>query len=450
MPSSPGEPDGHATGTVTNGDVIADALGELGVRRVYGSPLGDLPVVDPGDPDLTFLLADTDGRMGTGWGAAFVDGQILHLSSQPGGTARPRTITGIDGLVAALVEAELDAVPRTLAFELDLDLDAPVDEDLDLSGRPDGGVLVTLPPSLADLAIVAVVGPGVGRGETEALAEFAARGGIGVYNTWGAKGVFRWDSPFHYGTIGLQAHDLDLAELGSFDLVIASGLDPDEFGIDALAGFLVQEVAPWQIGALLADWPRAVRSVDNRPPLYGTVASVITPMYEQESAGTACAPSSCRSGARSCRDRCGSRNCGFWIAARSHRRPRIGGRPGASSTGFAVAAGIVAGLDGRPCVGRRRPARRCLRGGSRGRSSTRCRRLRAGVEPGDTSADDHLHLTRAGSPPLPTVRADRHGRGRRDVPRGPHRRRRSRDRVAARLLTTTDLVGAHPPGVGDS
>ena len=67
MPSSPGEPDGHATGTVTNGDVIADALGELGVRRVYGNPLGDLPVVDPGDPDLTFLLADTDGRMGTGW-----------------------------------------------------------------------------------------------------------------------------------------------------------------------------------------------------------------------------------------------------------------------------------------------------------------------------------------------------------------------------------------------
>lgn len=401
MPSSPGEPDGHVTGPVTNGDVIADALGELGVRRVYGSPLGDLPVVDPGDPDLTFLLADTDGRMGNGWGAAFVDGQILHLSSQPGGTARPRTITGIDGLVAALVEAELDAVPRTLAFELDLDLDAPVDEDLDLSGRPDGGVLVTLSPSLADLAIVAVVGPGVGRGETEALAEFAARGGIGVYNTWGAKGVFRWDSPFHYGTIGLQAHDLDLAELGSFDLVIASGLDPDEFGIDALAGFLVQEVAPWQIGALLADWPRAVRSVDHRPPLYDTIASVVTPMYEQES-GPVTPPRAALQLSGAAPDHAviaaDPGTAGFWIA-----RTFPTGVPGSvvvpalRQPGFAVAAGIVAGLDGRPCVS-------VVDGPLDDASEAAlevARRLGVSVsvqvwEPGDTSADDHLHLTRAG------------------------------------------------------
>lgn len=63
----PGEPDGHATGTVTNGDVIAGTLGELGCggsTAIHSAT----SVVDPGDPDLTFLLADTDGRLGSGTG----------------------------------------------------------------------------------------------------------------------------------------------------------------------------------------------------------------------------------------------------------------------------------------------------------------------------------------------------------------------------------------------
>lgn len=397
MPSSPGDRD-HLT---TNGDVIADALGELGVRRVYGRALGDLPVVDPGDPDVTFLLADTDGRLGTGWGAAFVEGQILHLSSQPGGTARPRTITGVDGLVAALVEAELDAVPRTLAFELDLDLDAPIDDDLDLSGRPDGGVLVTLSPSLADLAIVAIVGPGVSRGAADVLGEFATRGGIGVFNTWGAKGVFRWDSPFHYGTIGLQADDVDLAELGSFDMVIASGLDPEEFGLDALAGLLVQEVAPWQIGALLTDWPRAVRPVDDRPPLYATIAQVVTPMYEQAS-GPVTPPRAALQLSGAAPDRAvvaaDAGTAGFWIA-RTFPTGVAGSVvvPALRQPGFAVAAGVVAALDERPCV--------AVIDGPLDDASEAvldvARRLGVSVAvqawvPGETSTDEHVEITRAG------------------------------------------------------
>lgn len=368
---------------------------------MFGLGLGDLPRVDPGDPDLSLLLADADGRIGNGWGAAVLDGQLLHLSSQPGGTARPRTVTGVDGLVAALVEAELDAVPRTLAFELDLDLDAPVDDDLDLSGRPDGGVLVTLSPSLADLAIVAVVGPGLSRGEADALAEFAARGGIGVFNTWGAKGVFRWDSPFHYGTIGLQARDLELAGLDQFDLVIASGLDPDELGPDALAGLLVQEIAPWQLGAVLADWPRASRPVADRPPLYETIASIVTPMYER-SGGPVTPPraalhlsGAAPEGAVVVAD---PGAAGFWVA-RTFPTGVAGSVvvPAIAQPGFAVAAGIVASLDGRACVG--------ITDGPLDDTSVAlldaAQRLGASVAvqcwvDGDTGTDEHLELTRAG------------------------------------------------------
>ena len=37
--------------------------------------------------------------------------------------------------------------------------------------------------------------------------------GAPVVNTWGAKGVLRWDDPHHAGTAGLQADDFDLAGL---------------------------------------------------------------------------------------------------------------------------------------------------------------------------------------------------------------------------------------------
>ena len=381
--------------------MIADALGELGVRRVYGRGLGDLDVVDAGDADLALLLADTDGRLGTGWGAAFLDGQVLHLSSQPGGTAHPRTVTGVDGLVAALVEAELDAVPRTLAFELDLDLNAPVDDDLDLSGRPDGGVLVTLSPSLADLAIVAIVGPGLSRGEADALGEFAARGGIGVFNTWGAKGVFRWDSPFHYGTLGLQARDLELAELDGFDLVLTSGLDPAELDAAVLGGLLVQDIAPWQLGAALADWPRKARTVAPRPALYGAIAAVVTPMYEQ-STGPITPPRAALQLAGAAPDgavvAADAGTAGFWIA-RTFPTGVVGSVvvPALHQPGFACAAGLVAALDARPCVA-------VVDGPIDAASDAvldAARRLGLAVAvqswvPGDTTPDDHVEITRSG------------------------------------------------------
>ena len=74
-----------------------------------------------------------------------------------------------------------------------------------------------------------LAGPGVLRDRAvDGLREFAAAANIGVANTWGAKGVFNWDSPHHLGTCGLQAHDFELLGFGELDLLWVVGLDPEE------------------------------------------------------------------------------------------------------------------------------------------------------------------------------------------------------------------------------
>ncbi|NLA35718.1 MAG: hypothetical protein GX868_08515 [Actinobacteria bacterium] len=324
--------------------------------RTYGHPLGDLDHVEVPHADLALLLADAEGRIGTGWGAALLDGQLLHLSSQPGGTAAPQVIASAEAFVAVLTDLEIDRTPATVALALDFDLGAPAPADANYSGRPDGGVAATLSPSLDGLNIVAVVGPGVSRAGGEALAEFAARGGVGVFNTFGAKGVFRWDSPFHFGTIGLQAGDVEAAGLLDVDLIVTSGLDPDEFGTDALAlgRAMVLDIAPWQLEIALVDWPRRHRTVPERPPLYSTISGIVQPMYER-SAGPITPPRAALHLAGAAPDGAvvvaDAGMAGYWIArtfptgiANSVVIPAL------DQPGFAAAAALVAGLNKRPCV----------------------------------------------------------------------------------------------------
>lgn len=339
----------------TCGDVVADALREVGVARVYGHPLTGLPHVEVAHADVALLLADVDGRLGDGWGAALLDGQLLHLSSQPGGRAHPATVGSPAELVAMLVEHELDTTPRTVALALDFDLSAPFDGSLDVPARPDGGVLVTLSPGLAGLRIVALVGPGVARGHADQVAELAARGGIGVFNTWGAKGVLRWDNPAHFGTIGLQERDAELAGLASADLVLTSGLDPDECPSIVPPGVLVQDLPPYQLVAALADWPRAHRQVPERPPLYGAVSGLVTPWYERSTGPVTPARAALHlagaapEGAVVVAD---AGVAGFWIA-RTFPTGLVGSVvvPALDQPGVAAAGALVAGLAGRPCVG---------------------------------------------------------------------------------------------------
>lgn len=299
------------------------------------------------------MLADADGRVLGGRGVALLDGQLAHLSSQPGGTAHPVTVTSLDELDELVAATTLDTVPGTVAVHLDLDLDAPAPEVVATDPAPPP-VVVTLSPSMADVSMLAVVGPGATRADAAAVERMATLGGIGVVNTWGAKGVLRWDSPYHYGTVGLQARDLELLGLDAVDVVVAIGLDPDELGVGAFAGTPVQEVPAWQVDALLADWPPVRREVGARPPFYDTVSRIVTPMYEREVAPltppraalhlSGAAPD----GGVVVAD---AGVPGFWLA-----RTFPTGVPGSvvvpalDQPGFAVAAAIVCALAERPCV----------------------------------------------------------------------------------------------------
>ncbi|MEO6317913.1 MAG: hypothetical protein ABIP36_03940 [Acidimicrobiales bacterium] len=125
-----------------------------------------------------------------------------------------------------------------------------------------------------------LVGPGVVEaGCVAGVQAFARRYGCGVVNTWGAKGVFRWDDPLHFGTAGLQARDFDLAGLGDVELLITSGLDPVEVTSSPWEGRAeVIDVAPADLATF--DGPLPPGTVE-RPALYTALAAVVGPMYEQ-------------------------------------------------------------------------------------------------------------------------------------------------------------------------
>jgi thiamine pyrophosphate-dependent acetolactate synthase large subunit-like protein len=77
------------------------------------------------------------------------------------------------------------------------------------------------------LRVALLVGPGAVV-DVDGVHDVARQLGAPVANTWGAKGIYRWDSPHHMGTCGLQRDDFALLGLGAFDLVLAIGLDEAE------------------------------------------------------------------------------------------------------------------------------------------------------------------------------------------------------------------------------
>jgi len=345
--------------TTTIGQALEARLRQLGVSRVYGEPLAGLAHVPVPDPDLAVLLADADGRLGhhdgSGrLGAAWLAGPILHLSSRPGGTAPLLTVTSAEALANALADPPGMVVPGTLALHLDLDLDAPAPDGLVATDEPERMAVMTLDPSLASLDIVLVVGPGVVRaGAVDDLRSFARTSGFGILNSWGAKGVERWDSPFHFGTAGLQERDLALGGVPEADIVIVSGLDPDETPLDGLGNWVVQDVPPTQLAALATGWTPS-RELPERPPLYESLAKVITPLYESDSVPL--------TGARAALHLSGALPdrgiavadpgaAGFWLARTFPTSiPGSVCVPATFTPGFAAAAAVVCALEGRPCL----------------------------------------------------------------------------------------------------
>lgn len=122
-------------------------------------------------------------------------------------------------------------------------------------------------------------------GNVGVLRDIVLRTDTGVFNSWAAKGLFAWNHPAHLGTIGLQANDIALAALNTFDDVILCGLSNDELSRDELtnAGVRWRDVAPFD----LERESLPVRAEPTaRPPLFGAIAAACGPLYADDSTPT--------------------------------------------------------------------------------------------------------------------------------------------------------------------
>lgn len=341
----------------TIGELLGQCLRVVGANRVFGSSasgisgVAGLGHVRVDEPVLATVLADAQGRIGPGPGAALLPGRRLRLSASPGTDVVPVVVDDPALLVEAVATWTVGAVFGCAELVLDLDLDAPVPDGVAPMAVDDAGQLLTLSPSLAEFDTLVLAGPGVVRaGRIEALQAFAAQAGVGVVNTWGAKGVFAWDSPHHYGTAGLQERDFELAGFGEAQLVIAVGVDPDEAPRRLWAHGQVLEVEPWQLAALAYNWPEP-GPVPPYPALYRELSGALGPLYDSDAAPL--------TPARAARDLSLVRPrgalvaadpgpAGLWIA-RTFPTTEPGSVlvPSRRADGFAVAAAMVSSLDQR-------------------------------------------------------------------------------------------------------
>jgi len=123
-----------------------------------------------------------------------------------------------------------------------------------------------------------LAGPGVlATGMVEALRAFAAAGDLGVANTWGAKGVFAWDSPHHLGTCGLQARDFELLGFATAELIVAIGLDEDESPRDRMALAPVMDLDPERLSEAVGRVCATGAPLPNE--LYPRLAAVAQPGF---------------------------------------------------------------------------------------------------------------------------------------------------------------------------
>ncbi len=337
----------------TVGDLLATSLSALGVAQVFGDGFSGLPTVPVRDGAVADLLADVDGRISR-VGASFHDG-VLRVSSRPGAEVVPVSIDSPEALAAALATTVGQEVPDAFALALDLDLSAPTDvEPRAAQARIEG---IRLSPDLApDLGVL--VGPGVlrvldGEGVVEHLQRFAAQTGLPIVNTWGAKGVFPWDSPYHAGTAGLQARDFELAGLTDKLVVVCVGVDDDE--LLPLGAAQRLDLHPVHLAFAAEGWPEPTQDPP-RPPLYTDLSAVIGPAYASDA--TPLHP------ARATRDLGELRPVdglvvadpgpvGFWVArAFPTTEPGSVVVPATNAPGTAAAAALLGGLaGGRPALG---------------------------------------------------------------------------------------------------
>ncbi len=183
-----------------------------------------------------------------------------------------------------------------------------------------------------------------------------------MLNVFTAKGLFRWDSPYHLGTAGLQLHDFALAGLAPNRPILAVGVGLDECpdpilrdaGLSPDGAWPVTRVATERLGSLGG----LVRAAHDGPPvlgeLYQRLSGVAQPLYRVEDVPL--------NPARAAADVGESlpeggvvtlepSTAGWWVA-RTLPTTQLGSVrvPAAGRPGLAVAAALLASIEGRPAV----------------------------------------------------------------------------------------------------
>jgi hypothetical protein len=179
----------------------------------------------------------------------------------------------------------------------DAEIDALLAEARAAIEGPGGTALRVQPlgPQEAFVADFVLAGAAVIReGRAADLAAFAERTGLGVLNAFTAKGIFRWDSPYHLGTGCLQERDLALAGARPDAAVLVVGVDTDECPPALLRGAGIEESAPgWRSVApddLLAAASRVRPSWGSpptpppQPELFQVLWDIAQPLYKLEGA----------------------------------------------------------------------------------------------------------------------------------------------------------------------
>lgn len=203
---------------------------------------------------------------------------------------------------------------------------------------------------------VVLAGPGVVHADAvPGLHALAAAAHLGVLNTWGAKGVFDWRSRHHLASGGLQERDFELGGLAGADLIVATGVDPDEAGGDRWRVAPVVEVDPALLAPLSEQWSRPPAPIE-LPPLRTGLARVT-----QEGWSSEAVPIAPSRATRHLAEVIGRRGllaadaglAGYWVA-RTFATTALGtvAVPAAPDEGLAVACAAVARL--------RQPARPVL------------------------------------------------------------------------------------------
>ena len=274
---------------MTAGALLARVLSAAGVGATYGVPLAGVPVTEVRGAGVALLLAHAHRSVHGVPAVAHVgDGVLLVPGHSPQGGPEPEPPSAVvvvdEGSdLAALAPSLAEAVRgEGVRVDVRIDASAPV---------PDGPVALPAPPEgwaepsdelVAELAqaqrAVVLAGPGVVEHRAVGgLRALAAVGRLGVLNTWGAKGVFHWQSRHHWATVGLQQRDFELGGVPEADLVLAVGVDEREAPPRLWAapgGAAVCVVAPEALGPLAERWPRAAGEFVDLPPLRRRLAAV--------------------------------------------------------------------------------------------------------------------------------------------------------------------------------